>query len=450
MKTRGQSTDALVELVDIYPTLCELAGVPQPEHLEGQSFVPLLDEPAKAWKQAAFSQYPNPALREWAANPLSKGMRETWFGPLIEEVEQRIIDQHGVKWDRDLFEKHLMGYTMRTDRYRLVVWRDVRDATAEPIYVELYDHQTDPRETENIAEQRPELVTKLRKQLGGGWRSALAKARHDGREKIAVMETAFQKRADASSLLDAKLAGYKAIQMHSGMPDELRRKPFDSSAGLAIGEDPSIVNSWKHASDEHGVQIISLCAGSLNKCEIWNRDREVAMRIAKQTIDACNTLNVETMLFPFFGPSNFQTSDVALRGVADFMRELLPYAEAKDVVIGIEAPVTTVRVLELMQMLKFPRHVKIYYDTGNLFAKEDIYETIRKHARQHFCEIHIKPFGHAVFGSDQIDVTKLAKALDDASYDKWLVYEANRHGRDPVGNRQGIEELISLRNKREN
>ena len=157
----------------MYPTLCELAGLPIPGHVEGHSFVPLLDEPHVAWKKAAFSQYPNPALREWAANPLSQGMRETWFGPLIKDVEARIIDQQGDKWDRELFEKHLMGYTMRTDRYRLVVWRDHRDAGAEPLYVELFDHQNDPHETENVASQNPDVVKALRKQLDEGWESAL-------------------------------------------------------------------------------------------------------------------------------------------------------------------------------------------------------------------------------------------------------------------------------------
>ena len=173
MKTRGESTDALVELVDMYPTLCELAGVPVPEHVEGHSFVPLLEDPDQDWKRAAFSQYPNPALREWAANPLSPGMRETWFGPLIKEVEQRIIDQQGDTWDRELFEQHLMGYTMRTDRYRLVVWRDRRDADAEPIYVELFDHRTDPNETSNVAADRPNLVKRLTRRLDAGWKAAL-------------------------------------------------------------------------------------------------------------------------------------------------------------------------------------------------------------------------------------------------------------------------------------
>ncbi|MEM7475374.1 MAG: sugar phosphate isomerase/epimerase family protein [Planctomycetota bacterium] len=264
--------------------------------------------------------------------------------------------------------------------------------------------------------------------------------------KVAVMETAFGKRADASSFEDAKMAGYSAMQMHSGQPEGMQRnKPIDSSIGLAIADDPSQLARWKEESRKHGVDIISLCAGSLNRCQIWDKDREVAMRIAKQTVAACEKLDVKVMLFPFFGPSNFQESDEALQGVADFMREFVPYAAKKNVTVGIEAPVTTVRVLELLEMLDYPAHLKIYYDTGNLFEKEDIYETIRKYCKQHFCEIHIKAAGGLIVGQDKIDIPKLAKALDAAEYDGWLVYEANREGKEPVGNRQSILEIIRAR-----
>ncbi|WP_109833177.1 sulfatase [Reichenbachiella versicolor] len=167
---KGFKTDALVELVDMYPTLCELAGIPVPEHVEGQSFAPLVDDPSMPWKKAVFSQFPTPALREWAANPLSQGMRETYFGPLIEEVEEGIISQQKEKWDRDLFENHLMGYSMRTDQYRFISWQDRRNKDAIPVYVELYDHHIDPLETINIADQNPELVAKLLAQLKEGWK----------------------------------------------------------------------------------------------------------------------------------------------------------------------------------------------------------------------------------------------------------------------------------------
>lgn len=171
---RGKTTDALVELVDMYPTLSELAGLSLPAHLEGQSFAPLLSDPDQDWKKAVFSQFPTPALREWAANPLSKGMRETSFGPLIEEVEERIKKQQGDKWDRDLFENRLMGYSMRTDNYRFIVWKDYTDPQAKPIFFELYDHQKDPSETVNIAEENPELVAKLLEQFNKGWKGNLA------------------------------------------------------------------------------------------------------------------------------------------------------------------------------------------------------------------------------------------------------------------------------------
>ena len=130
-KAKGQSTRALVEFVDIYPTLCDLAGLSLPSHLEGTSFKPLLDDPARSWKSAAFSQYP----RSHEGRPL-------------------------------------MGYAMKTDRYRFIEWRDRQ--TGQPITHELYDHQTDPAENQNIA-PRPEnndLLTKLATQLSAGWKAA--------------------------------------------------------------------------------------------------------------------------------------------------------------------------------------------------------------------------------------------------------------------------------------
>jgi iduronate 2-sulfatase len=135
-----------------------------------------LDNSGQSWKKAAFSQFPNPALREWAANPLSEGMRKTFFGPLIEQVEEGIINQQGDSWDRDLFENHLMGYTMRTNRYRLVSWQDHRDMKAEPLFIELYDHQTDPQETVNVAVNHPRKVQALLKQLKEGWIGNIPKA----------------------------------------------------------------------------------------------------------------------------------------------------------------------------------------------------------------------------------------------------------------------------------
>lgn len=129
MKRRGTRTDALVELVDVYPTLVDLAGLPLPPHLEGRSFKPLLDNPGQTWKGAAFSQYP-----------------------------------------RRSGKLNLMGYSMRTGRYRLTRWVDVKDH-AKVDSVELYDEEQDPEENTNIAKDpaRKELLEKLTQQWIGGW-----------------------------------------------------------------------------------------------------------------------------------------------------------------------------------------------------------------------------------------------------------------------------------------
>ncbi len=167
MKATGRSSDALVELLDMYPTLCELAGLPVPKHVEGRSFAPVLDDPDRQGKPAAFSQFPCPALREWAAMPLSPEMRGTFFGPLVRRVEQRLKAEAPGRYSEDLYNNHLMGYSMRTDRCRFTIWIDTRDPDAEPVAVELYDHRQDPDENANIA-GRPDnarLVRRLTAQL---------------------------------------------------------------------------------------------------------------------------------------------------------------------------------------------------------------------------------------------------------------------------------------------
>jgi arylsulfatase A-like enzyme len=125
-KSPGQHTGALVEFVDIYPTLCELAGLPLPSHLEGTSFAPLLDSPEQAWKKAAFSQYPRGG--------------------------------------------QVMGYSMRTDRYRLTRWLG---PDGSEVARELYDHEKDPQENENIAgcHENASLVGELTRQMQMGWKA---------------------------------------------------------------------------------------------------------------------------------------------------------------------------------------------------------------------------------------------------------------------------------------
>jgi arylsulfatase A-like enzyme len=138
-KQAAAKTDALSEFVDIYPTLCELCELSLPERLEGTSLVPVMNEPGRPWKTAAFSQYPRPG-----------GI------PLEDRIRQ-------------------MGYSMRTDRYRYTEWRNRK--TGKVLARELYDYETDPQGNVNIANDpaNKELVERLGRQLSEGWRGARPK-----------------------------------------------------------------------------------------------------------------------------------------------------------------------------------------------------------------------------------------------------------------------------------
>ncbi|MEX0793993.1 MAG: sulfatase/phosphatase domain-containing protein, partial [Pirellulaceae bacterium] len=114
----GQKTAALTEFIDIYPTLCELAGLDKPSHLQGQSFVPLLKDPRRKWKESAIGRYG-------------------------------------------------AGDTIRTNNFRYSEYTNPNGKLRAKM---LYDHQTDPQEDNNIVEQPKvkEQVQQLSQQLETG------------------------------------------------------------------------------------------------------------------------------------------------------------------------------------------------------------------------------------------------------------------------------------------
>lgn len=105
----GTASARLMELVDLYPTLTELCGLPSPAELEGTSFVPLLEDPKRPWKPAAFTE-------------VSRG------GALTATVK---------------LDPAKMGYAVRTARWRYIEWFDGS--------AQLYDHDRDPFEYRNLA-----------------------------------------------------------------------------------------------------------------------------------------------------------------------------------------------------------------------------------------------------------------------------------------------------------
>ena len=120
MRQRARQLSGLVESVDIYPTLCELAGLPIRVGLDGSSFASVLNESSAATKEAIFHVYPR---------------------------------------------QKMIGQAVRTARYRLIEWKSLGGAKPGPPVFELYDYETDPAETKNLAAKRPDMVAELREIL---------------------------------------------------------------------------------------------------------------------------------------------------------------------------------------------------------------------------------------------------------------------------------------------
>lgn len=132
----GARSAALVEFVDLYPSLAELCRLPAPSGVEGTSLAPLLSDPDRRWKSAAFSQFPRPVP--------GKGLAT--------------------------------GHSLRTDRYRLVEWSVPGQ---EQRILELYDYDAGPFEQRNLAAdpEYAELRESLLQELHAGWEAAVPQVR---------------------------------------------------------------------------------------------------------------------------------------------------------------------------------------------------------------------------------------------------------------------------------
>jgi iduronate 2-sulfatase len=109
LDSNGSQTSAIVELVDLYPTLVELAGLPKPVGLDGQTLVAVMNSGDPQTNDVAYSQFPRPMKRP-----------------------------------------KVMGYSVRTETHRYTEWREL--ASGVILARELYDHTKDPGEIRNTAD----------------------------------------------------------------------------------------------------------------------------------------------------------------------------------------------------------------------------------------------------------------------------------------------------------
>jgi iduronate 2-sulfatase len=107
-KTAGRTSSRPVELVDLYPTLADLAGLAPPSRLEGFSLRPLIEDPKASWDHAAYTQVQRGAFNQDPSDDVP-------------------------------------GHSVRTEQWRYTEWAFGKQG------MELYDHVSDPQELHNLA-----------------------------------------------------------------------------------------------------------------------------------------------------------------------------------------------------------------------------------------------------------------------------------------------------------
>ncbi len=112
--TGSQRTASFAELLDLFPTLVDLCGLPKPEGLEGVSLMPVLNDARASVRPAAFTQHPRPAYYD----------REPSKQPKV------------------------MGVSVRTPRVRYTEWRDWK--SGETMASEMYEDADEPAETKSV------------------------------------------------------------------------------------------------------------------------------------------------------------------------------------------------------------------------------------------------------------------------------------------------------------
>jgi len=129
----GKACSRIVELVDVYPTLADLASLKPPQNLAGASLRPLLDKPTAEWSRPACTQV-----------------------------------QRG----------DFAGHSIRTERWRYTEW----DGGAKG--VELYDHDADPQELHNVAAdpKHAEVLAEMKRVALRNWPTRVTGGRANAAE----------------------------------------------------------------------------------------------------------------------------------------------------------------------------------------------------------------------------------------------------------------------------
>jgi sugar phosphate isomerase/epimerase len=252
--------------------------------------------------------------------------------------------------------------------------------------------------------------------------------------KIAMCDWNLGPPCDPAMIEKAAQAGLKGIQVSVGTaPDRITLR------------DPGMRRRYIELGQRHGITFNSVAAGGiLNDIPLKSEPQSAVYVI--DAIETAAELGAGNILIAFFGNGDLRLTDATgqmrnlgsggfasyeldtagVTRVVEALRQIVPRAEAKGVVLGLENTLTAEQNLELMERIGSPM-VQVYYDVGNsTHYGYDVPAEIRRLGRERICEIHLKDWETPLLGQGgEVDFEAAAAACKEIGYDLWYTLETS-------------------------
>lgn len=261
-----------------------------------------------------------------------------------------------------------------------------------------------------------------------------AKATPAGGLKISICDWNLGPSCDPAMIEKAAQAGLKGIQVSVGTaPDRI------------VLREPAMRKQYQELGKRHGIAFNSVAAGSiLNSIPLKSEPQSAVYVI--DAVETAAVLGAPNVLIAFFGNGDLRLTDargelrnlnrdgfaayeldsVGVTRVVEVLRQLVPRAEDKGVILGLENTLTAEQNLEIIDRIG-SKMVQVYYDVGNsTHYGYDVPTEIRRLGKQQICEIHLKDWETPLLGTGgEVDFPAAAAACREIGFDLWYTLETS-------------------------
>jgi sugar phosphate isomerase/epimerase len=211
--------------------------------------------------------------------------------------------------------------------------------------------------------------------------------------------------------------GFEGLEVNVGSHDD------------PLLDDPGFREELRGLAGEGEIELPSLCLGVLNGGNVSSEDadvREAARDAIERGLHAAADLGAGAVLCPFFGSAEMETAADRERA-AEGLSPMADVAAGAGVTLAVESTLSAAHHRDLLEAIDGPAEaLGVYYDVGNAISYgEDPVAGLRE-LDDLVARVHFKDRAgdeSVALGEGEVDFDGVCEALDDISYESWIVLE---------------------------